>query len=261
MIYRKHTKSLSALPISFLLVFMSVSAAFATNKAAAEEIVIADDGSEILLNSDGSWIQLSRDRFATSKAGKRIRLSPDGQWQEVKERANLEYDRSRKTTKAILDSTSVDGDQTQQINELDLNLTNDQLRNASNIKTLLDKVEILTIETETLKSRRIDTRTVFHLAIFNNGNSNIALNANAMQKLSALTSRGRKLDILSMEFDQSELTPGNSTKATITADGSPRFFRTKFLALEIEANTFGDSPKQVLSKNMDQVVRRKVDIF
>lgn len=261
MIYRSHTQSFISVNLSVLLVAMSLYTALATENAAAEEIVIADDGSEILLNSDGSWVQLSRDRFATSKAGKRIRLSPNGQWQEIKERTSSDFDRSRKTVKPIPDSNTEAINQTQQIDNLDQSLVKSRAQDSANIKTLLDKVEILTIETETLKSRRIDTRTVYHLAIYNNGSSNITLNTTDAQKLTALTSRGRKLKILSVEFDQNDMAPGKSAKATITADGSPRFFGTKFMALEIEANTFGNSPKQVLSKNMDQVIRRKVDIF
>jgi len=53
----------------------------ANNSQADNQLLITDDGREVLLNDDGSWTFRSSDRFASSHDGRRIRLKEDGSWQ------------------------------------------------------------------------------------------------------------------------------------------------------------------------------------
>lgn len=50
---------------------------------AANEVVVSDDGREVMLNADGTWEFVSEDRFATTKDGSRVRLRKDGSWQRM----------------------------------------------------------------------------------------------------------------------------------------------------------------------------------
>ena len=48
--------------------------------ASADEVVLSDDGEQILLKADGTWVKLSQDRYARDQQGRRLRLWPDGTW-------------------------------------------------------------------------------------------------------------------------------------------------------------------------------------
>ena len=101
----------------------------------AEQIVITDDGSEVLIKDDGSWVQLSRDRYATNRAGDRIRLKPNGTWDRVVEPGLEPIDQPNEVAAT---PTSVS------------DIVAPLQRQA--YKLLLDRAEILKVEVKTQKS-------------------------------------------------------------------------------------------------------------
>jgi len=205
--------------------------------AHAGEYVISDDGQQILLNDDGSWVQVSKDRFATTISGQRIRLKPDGSWDIMKK---LDGDKQANNKTA----------QTQSLQAI---------TNNENVGILLNKVEILKKKTKTLKSKRIDTRTVFHLTIINQGNENLLFDSLPLKAFTARSSGSDIFKILSAKADVTQLKPTERTTLVIVTNGSPKWFGVKYLNIELAKNAIGNSSARILSKNIDDVIVRTVE--
>ncbi len=196
---------------------------------ATSEVVISDDGRQIQLNGDGTWVQLSKDRYATNAAGQRLRLAADGTW------------------------SIVDSDKTLQGAPL-TPIT------AANESTLfLAKVEILKRQIKRAKSVHAETVTVYQLQIKNDTDQTISLEGDLSQRFVASSSGGTEYPIESIEVDKPQVAPGERGNITLVALGSPRWFGTKYMALEVAANTLGNSEKRILSKSMNEVDKRTVD--
>ena len=210
----------------------------------AEQVVVTDDGSEVLLKDDGSWVQLSRDRYATSRNGDRIRLRPNGQWDQVVEPglAGMESEKAPLATSPIKPNAISSAAK-------------------ADYRLLLDKAEILKVEVKTQKSRRIETRTVFHLALTNQSSVAMELSGLKKSQFSATASSREKFDVIAIQPAQGTLRAGERATIKVVADGSPQWFGIKYMSLKVDAGTFRDGPEQVLSINFDDVVRRKVDAF
>jgi hypothetical protein len=198
---------------------------------ANSEVVISDDGRQIQINGDGSWVQLSKDRYATNAAGQRLRLKPDGTW-------------SFATATKQMDSTPLTA------------LT------AANESTLfLPKVEILKRKIKRAKSIHAETNTVYHLQVINDTDQTIRLADDLQNRLIAGSSTGARYAIASIEVPALQVGPGERVNITIVAEGAPQWFGVKAMTLEVAANALGNSSRRVLSKSMNEVDKRNVDSF
>lgn len=229
---------------SFFPIISATIISLASLNVSAEETVITDDGHQVLLKDDGSWVQLSKDRFATTPSGKRIRLLPDGSWKVMEAVKNYDAQQYKhisphaSTTSKNLPVSTITGTQ-----------------------VLLAKTEFLKVKTKLSKSVRIDTRTVYHLTVKNNSEQEVSLASLSPSQFQATASNGEKFKILSVNPKQQQLSKGEQASITVTADATPRWFNVKYVSLSIDANTFADSPKQILSTNLDNVQKRLVDSF
>lgn len=222
-------------PTMYSLIFLLCSAV----KLQAVEYVISDEGKHIQLNDDGTWAQVSKDRYATTRDGRRIKLRPDGSWEEVREALH-------QPEEALSYNDQV--------------LSAQKVEDVNDVVILLDKVEILKIKTKLKKSARLDTRTVFHLRIKNEVDSSTLQSENLMKGLSAYSSSGQKFPIERIVPTKQADSAGH-TVLTIVTDGSPKWFGVKYLSLAINQNLLGNRSKRILSRGMDEVVIRTVKSF
>jgi len=197
---------------------------------AREEVVISDDGRQIRLNGDGSWVQLSRDRYATTASGQRVRLKPDGTW-----------------------STMDAGDAVASEGRAGIAPANDST-------LYLNKVEILKRNIKRAKSIHAETRTVYEVQVVNETDAPIQLQVDLVDRLRAFSSSGANFPIESVSFERDEIAPGERGMIRVVAAGAPKWtFGVRHLALEVDAQTLGNADKRILSKNMNEVERRNVE--
>lgn len=208
--------------------------------ALADEDVISDDGKEIRLYSDGTWTQLSRDRYATAPDGRRFKLKPDGRWEViVDEQAGG------------IAQLNGDAGGTAMSKE----------RASSGTAVLLTRVETQKVVTKMIKSNRADTRTVYYLSVRNSGEAPIDLAELPADAIQAVDSKGRQYKILSITTEEGAIQAGRSQQIIVVSDGSPRWFGVKYMSLHIAQNALGDNPRMVLSKNLHDVETRIVEAF
>jgi len=213
---------------------MAVMTSLVAAQAISDEIVISDDGRQIQLNSDGSWVQVSRDRYATNADGERVRLGPDGRWRVlVQDQGQNQADASSSALTPMIA--------------------------AGESALYLAKVEILKRRIKRAKSVHAQTNTVYHLQIRNDSNEVIELGDDLAASLTARSSSGRVYTIESVSYDDDVIEPGEQAGVRVVAAGSPKWFGVKFLSLEIAAGALGNAQKRVLSKNMNDIKKVSVD--
>jgi hypothetical protein len=215
-------------------VLLSVLFMLSGLSASAAEVVISDDGRQIQINGDGTWVQLSKDRYATNADGQRIRLKPDGTWSLIGDAAPADSAGQAALTpiSAALEST-----------------------------LFLSKVEILKRRIERAKSTHAEVRTVFHLQVVNDSPGDIILDNALSTKLRPGSSSGAEFEVISVTFPSALIKPGERETIEVVADGAPRWFGTKAMTLEVPAGVLGNRQSRVLSKIMSDVERRNVDAF
>ncbi len=219
------SQKLVLLSILFVLLGLSASAA---------EVVISDDGRQIQINGDGTWVQLSKDRYAINAAGERIRLKPDGTWSLLGEATPADSPGQAALTpiSAALEST-----------------------------LFLSKVEILKRRIERAKSTHAEVRTIYHLQVVNDSPADITLDDSLSTKLQPGSSSGAEFEVISVKFPSALIEPGERETIEVVVDGAPRWFGTKAMTLEVPAGVLGNRQTRVLSKIMSDVERRNVDAF
>jgi len=126
---KTHTRSLKSSIHFFASIILCLVSA---SVHPAGQHVITDDGREVQLNDDGSWIFLTTDRFANTDDGRRIRLKDDGSWHYLKD--------------ALLKTKA---------------------KNQNDPMITLQKVVIEKYERKALKNTRVKTQTVFYLQLAN----------------------------------------------------------------------------------------------
>jgi hypothetical protein len=200
--------------------------------AMAAEVVISDDGRQIQLNGDGTWVQLSKDRYANNAAGQRVRLKPDGTW-------------------------SLLGDVTASVAQTNAPLTS--MTAALESTLFLAKVEILRHRIKRAKSVHAATRSIYHLQVVNDSQTDVELDDTLASKLTARSSSGAQFAIEEVTFSTSRIKPGERGVIQIVADGSPKWFGVKAMMLEVAPGALGNRQARVLSKSMNDVEKREVD--
>lgn len=211
---------------------MLVLSALLMAPLAVAQVAISDDGEQIQLNADGTWVRLSRDRFATDDQGRRIRLRPDGTWNVVQANTDAVPARQPATT-ALLDEPQV----------------------------LMTSAEIWRRTIKRPKADHAEIRMRFELRVNNVTSANLAIPEDLDNRLSVQTNRGGDYPVLSVAASQRQLAPGEETTLVVWAQGAPRWFGTKYLSVVLSANALGNSVARVVSKNMDEVIRREVQSF
>ncbi len=205
----------------------------------AQEVVVSDDGRHIQLNGDGTWIQLSQDRFATNAAGERIRLMPNGTWTRMLE--DPQPLRGATHSNATVSPAGVP-----LLSEATLHLA---------------RVEILRRKIKRAKSIHAETRTLFHVNVDNHRAGELQLSGIMPEQFKAMSSAGGVFEILSVQVDEPRVAPGEQAWVRVEAAGSPDWFGVKYLQLEVAAGALGNERARLLSKSMDDVERRSVDQF
>lgn len=195
----------------------------------ASEVVISDDGRQIRLNDDGTWAQISQDRFATTLAGERVRLRPDGSWNYVHDASPPAS--SVKAPGPVIEDEAV---------------------------LFLKSVEILRREIKRAKSTHAETRMRYTIQIDNVTEEDVSVDKSA--RFSAGSNRGGSYETLEV-FGADRVAAGASGEVVVIVDGSPVWFGTKYLSLEVPANAIGNSVQRMLNKRMDEVRRISVDNF
>lgn len=218
-----------------VLCLVGVFGAQAALSANAEEVVISDDGRQIQLKGDGTWVQLSRDRFAINSAGQRVRLKADGTWTLM---SDVEA-AARPQAQAAAPLTPIQA--------------------ASESTLHLAKVEILRRKIKRAKSIHAETRTVYHVGVLNDSNSTIDLTGRLERMLTARSSAGGRFEILAVDVEVEQLSPGERANIRVEAAGAPQWFGVKYMQLEVAAGALGNSDRRILSKSMDEVEKRSVD--
>jgi hypothetical protein len=208
---------------SVALVCLSLSSVYAA------EVVISDDGRQIRLNDDGTWVQISQDRFATTIAGERVRLRPDGSW-------NYVNGRSPRLSNADAPEPLIEDE----------------------VVLFLKSVEILRREIKRAKSTHAETRMRFTIQIDNVTQEHVSVDKSA--RFSASSNRGGDYETLEVSGTD-RVDAGASGEVVVIVDGSPVWFGTKYLSLEVPANAIGNPVRRMLNKRMDEVRRITVDNF
>jgi hypothetical protein len=195
--------------------------------------VVKEGQQYILLNSDGTWSNVTDGGFAVASDGTRIRLDADGKWHFV---ASLPVARADAQT---------------------LPATGERSSNS----LVLVKVEVLKKQRKRAKSTHTDTRTVFHLSVLNVSGKALNSDQQLAAKISVQTSTGRNLEVESISFVPTTIEPGVSGQVRVVADGSPRWFGVKRLELLMAPHALGNIQQQRLAIDMADVEFKFVDNF
>ena len=205
---------------------------------AADETVISDDGRQIRLKGDGTWVQLSQDRYATNAAGQRIRLRPDGTWNvmshaRVQAEAGDTSGRERHQQQALVDEPVL----------------------------YLGQVEILKRSIRRSKSTHADKRMRFVVEVDNRSQQTLHIPNDLERLVGVLDNRGGVYTVTSVRVDTSEIAAGNRGKVYVETKDAPQWFGLKYLTVKVDAGGLGNEQPRLLNKRMDEVVRREVDSF
>lgn len=196
----------------------------------ADQKVITDDGREVLLKEDGTWLFRSTDRFANTEDGQRVRLKQDGSWQYVGNApvASVEHVRS-----TLLD-----------------------------IK--LQKVVIERHEKKVQKNVRLKTQTVFHvnLGLSAWAKNNISITNNDVSHIEVKDNNGKTYPVLSIHPAPFVLKPDSDSTMVIRADGSPLWLDdVKSMSVIFKPEIYGLQQPVTLSRDVDDFEKKKVSGF
>lgn len=222
------TTRLSAFfPGSLILCIAAVSA---SQGVFADQDVISDDGREVLLKDDGSWIFLSTDRYANTEDGRRVRLKADGSWEYVGN-APMQSDQQVRTT-------------------------------TTDIK--LQQVVIEKHEEKSYKNVRVTSQTVFYLDINVSplAKKAITISGADLSRIKVKDDKDKTYPVLSISPNPLTLKPDSKLTVEIRADGAPSWLRgTKVMKIELAAGLAGNDKPITLEQRVDDMETIKVDGF
>ena len=201
-----------------------------SDASSADQQVITDDGREVLLKGDGTWIFLSTDRFANTEDGQRVQLKQDGSWQYMGNAPMVTQDHVKST---LLD-----------------------------IK--LQKVVIERHEKKVQKNVRLRTQTVFYVNLGLSGlaKKDISIIKNDMSHIEVNDNNGKTYPVLSIHPEPVVLNPGSDTTMVIRADGSPLWLDdVKSRSVIFKPEIYGIQQPVTLSRDVDDFEEKKVAGF
>ncbi|MBA59367.1 MAG: hypothetical protein CMQ40_09375 [Gammaproteobacteria bacterium] len=196
----------------------------------ADQIIISDEGREVLLREDGTWQFLSEDRFGTLKNGTRIRLRSDGRW-SVSKNEDEWVSMPARFLKVSKDTLELEG-----------------------IGFQLSKV---VIESERGKNRKNSTLRAQIIAELVIDGPTKKFSLPKKSSLRVTDSRGREYEAKKMSLISER---GNTSKVLrIILNGAPRWWGVKFFKFEFNSGAFGHDVPIELTKAMSEVSRLEVD--
>jgi len=201
-----------------------------SDACSADQQVITDDGREILLKGDGTWIFRSTDRFANTEDGQRVQLKQDGSWQYV--------GNAPMATEEHVRSTLLD------------------------IK--LQRVVTERHEKKVQKNVRLRTQTVFYvnLGLSALAKNNISITKNDVSHIEVNDNNGKTYPVLSIHPAPVVLMPGADTTMVIRADGSPLWLDdVKSMSVIFKPEIYGIQQPVTLSRRVDDFEEKKVSGF
>jgi hypothetical protein len=225
--YMTRAIQIPALLIIYMLILLLAPG---SDASAADQQVITDDGREVLLKGDGTWVFRSTDRFANTEDGQRVRLKQDGSWQYV---GNAPV-----TTAEHVRSTLLD------------------------IK--LQKVVIERHEKKVQKNVRLRTQTVFYvsLGLTALAKNNIRITKNDVSHIAVNDNNGKTYPVLSIQPAPVVLKPGSNVTMVIRADGSPLWLEdVKSMSVIFKPEIYGIQRPVALSRDVDDFEEKKVAGF
>jgi hypothetical protein len=196
----------------------------------ADQDVISDDGREVLLKDDGSWVFLSNDRYANTEDGRRVRLKSDGSWEYVGN-APLQSEQQVRTT-----TTDI----------------------------TLQKAVIENQEVKSYKNVRVTSQTVFYLDINVSplAEKNITISAADLTRIKVTDDKDKIYPVLSVSPKPLILKPDSKQTIEIRADGAPSWLRgAKSMQIELPAGMMGNKAPIRLEQRVDDMEKKKVDGF
>ncbi len=217
-------------------VLLSIMLLLSFQIQAAEQIV-SDDGREVQLNADGSWEYKSTDRFATTADGRRVRLSADGQWAYTGEK-------SAEGQKVAIDQKYID--------EQSLDLVLSDLV----IETTRGK------KSQSHKNSRKKTRSVFYITLSLDKAAEANLSAALNSKdFTVEDTDGRNYPVQRVEPETVMIKPSGEAVITVYADGSPHWWTTKSMTVNVNKKVFASSKAITLSRGLSDAKKRDVESF
>ena len=196
----------------------------------ADQQVITDDGREVLLKADGTWVFRSTDRFANTDDGQRVQLKQDGSWQYV--------GNAPMATEEHVRSTLLD------------------------IK--LQKIVIERHEKKVQKNVRLRTQTVFYVnfGLSARAKNNISITKNDVTHIEVNDNNGKTYPVLSIHPAPVVLKPGSDTIMVIRADRSPLLLDdVKSMSVTFKPEIYGIQQQVTLSRGVDDFEEKKVSGF
>jgi hypothetical protein len=224
------SKIIAAISLPLLVLLQSLLLAPYVDVLAADREVITDDGREVLIKDDGTWMFRSTDRFANTADGQRVRLREDGSWQYVGNAPMVSTD---------------------QVKTTELGITLD--------KTVIERHEI-----KVQKNKRVKTQTVFYLYMELSplAGSAIAFNDNDASSIEVADNKGEIYPVLKTQADVKLLTPGARTRLMVRVDGSPSWLdNAKSMEIAFRPGIFGIQTPIKLSQKIDDFEEVYVDGF
>lgn len=196
----------------------------------ADQQVITDDGREVLLRGDGTWVFRSTDRFANTEDGQRVRLKQDGSWQYVGNAPMVSADHVTSTL-------------------LDIKLQN----------VVIERQEI-----KVQKNIRLRTQTVFYvsLGLSAKAKNTVSITENDVSHIEVIDNNGKTYPVLSIHPAPTVLMPGSDATVLIRADGSPAYLDdVKFMSVIFKPEIYGVRQPVTLSRDVDDFEEKKVAGF
>jgi hypothetical protein len=202
----------------------------ASNALSANQEIITDDGREVMLKDDGTWVYRSTDRFANTTDGRRVRLKEDGSWQYTVNTGITSGNQSR-TTK---------------------------------LGMKLQKVVIEKYTKKMQKNKRIKTQTVFYVNLMlpQTAKNHINIKKTDATSITVKDNSGKSYPIFSIKPDTAILKPGTDLTITIRANGSPLFWdNDESMEVVFNPGIFGIQEPISLSQKIITFDKKDVDGF
>ena len=200
------------------------------NLFAKNQQVVTDDGREVLLKEDGTWMFQTNDRFANTPDGRRVRLKDNGSWEYL--------GNAPMATPALVRTT-----------DLELKLEN---------------VVVEKYEKKVQKNVRLKTRMVFYVNVDVSPlqKESIAIQQDNITHLNIKDDAGKAYPVLSIRPSSAQLEPGTKAVLEIRADGAPGIFsKAKTMQIIFNPGMLNTREPVSLSYRVNDFDDKKVSSF
>jgi len=211
-----------------------------------EQRLITNDGREVLLNEDGTWIFASQDRYATTSDGRQIQLKPDGSWVAVEKvplSVQSNQPNSQLTTPSYAPSSADESPET----------INVQLNEAF-VEEYSEKAGAQSKNTRTFRYINF----ILDVSLSARTQTPISLHDLNPEDFTVTDDRGKSYDIISFE-NAGIVQPGQTAQLKVITDGAPSaLVRVRDIILNISASAFKTKNIITLDINYRGLDRRNI---